>query len=269
MLASASGNQLAARAFAALPRVVRLAALIDVAHVKEPIVLSWSGGKDSSLALDALRRGERFEVVALLTSVTRTYDRIAIHGVRRPLLESQARATGLPLFEIVLEAPTSNAEYEAAFQRAVTELRARFPSLRHLAFGDLFLADVRAYRERLVADAGMVAVFPLWGMNTTALAHRFVNEGYRAHLVCVDTEQLDAQYAGHAFDAALLAALPPGVDRCGENGEFHTFVSDGPIFSAPVPIALGEFVLRDDRFAYRDLLPVSATPGTDESPGSA
>ena len=223
--------------------------------MKAPIVLSWSGGKDSSLALDALRRADRFEVVALMTSVTSTYDRVAIHGVRRALLEAQARATGLPLFEIPLEAPTSNAEYEAAFQRAVKDLRVRFPTLRHLAFGDLFLADVRAYRERLVADAGMKAVFPLWGMNTTSLAHRFVDEGYRAHLVCVDTEQLDAQFAGHTFDAALLAALPSSVDPCGENGEFHTFVSGGPIFSAAIPLTVGELVLREERFAYRDLLP--------------
>lgn len=224
--------------------------------MNEPLVLSWSGGKDSTLALAALRREGRFDVVALMTSVTDTYDRVSIHGVRRSLLDAQARAIGLPLFEIALEAPTTNEAYEAAFLRAVEQLRARFPTLRHLAFGDLFLADVRAYRERLVAAAGMEAVFPLWGADTTALAASFVADGYRAHLVCVDTEQLAAHFAGSAFDAELLAALPSAVDPCGENGEFHTFVSHGPIFSTAVPLTIGELVIRDERFAYRDLLPV-------------
>lgn len=221
----------------------------------QPIVLSWSGGKDSSLALNALRGDERFDVVGLMTSLTTTYDRISIHGVRRALLEAQVAAIGLPLFEIALEAQSSNAAYELAFHRGVAELQAQIPGLRHLAFGDLFLADVRAYRERLVRAAGMEAVFPLWGENTAALAQRFVADGYRAHLVCVDTEQLDARYAGHSFDTELLATLPPSVDPCGENGEFHTFVWDGPIFGRPVRLEVGEVVLRDGRFAYCDLLP--------------
>ena len=223
-----------------------------------PIVLNWSGGKDSSLALAALQRDARFDVVGLMTSVTRGYDRVSIHGVRRSLLTSQAAALGLPLFEVVLEPDCSNAAYESAFRDGAARLRAAFPDLRHLAFGDLFLADVRAYRERLVTTVGMDAVFPLWGEDTTLLAHRFVAEGYRAHLVCVDTQQLDPSFSGAAFDTALLAALPQTVDPCGENGEFHTFVSDGPIFREPIPVVLGELVMRDQRFAYRDLLPAPA-----------
>ena len=229
--------------------------LHGAARMSEPIVLSWSGGKDSSLALEALRHDARFEVVGLLTSVTRGYDRVSIHGVRRTLLEAQARAVGLPLFEVALEPSSSNDAYEAAFRLGVGALRTAFPSLRHLAFGDLYLADVRAYRERLMATVGMTPVFPIWGIDTRALATRFIASGYRAHLVCVDTQQLGGEFAGRLFDDALLSDLPASADPCGEGGEFHTFVSDGPIFSRPVPVTLGEAVLRDERFAYRDLLP--------------
>jgi diphthamide synthase (EF-2-diphthine--ammonia ligase) len=167
------------------------------------------------------------------------------------------------LFEVVLEPACSNDAYEGAFRDAAARVRAAFPGLRHLAFGDLFLADVRAYRERLVSSVDMEAVFPLWGSDTALLARQFVAEGYRASLVCVDTQQLDASFAGASFDDALLAALPAGVDPCGENGEFHTFVSDGPIFREPVPVVAGELVMREQRFAYRDLLPVP-TPTTTE-----
>jgi uncharacterized protein (TIGR00290 family) len=226
--------------------------------VTEPVVLSWSGGKDSTLALAALRRDERFEVVALLTSVTREYDRISIHGVRRALLEAQARALGLPLIELALDPASSNEAYEAAFRAAVDEVRSAFPGVRTIAFGDLFLEDVRVYRERLVATTGMEALFPLWARPTAALAEELVRLGYRAHLVCVDTRQLAARFAGRAFDAALLAELPPGVDPCGERGEFHTFVSGGPVFSRPVPVTPGEVVLREERFAYCDLLPADS-----------
>lgn len=220
----------------------------------EPIVLSWSGGKDSSLALAALRQDTRFEVVALLTSVTRVYDRISIHGVRRSLLEAQAKAIGLPLFEIVLEPVSTNDAYEAAFRTAVQRLRTAYPNLQRVAFGDLFLEDVRAYRERLTDSIGIEAVFPLWGHPTTELAAEFVARGYRAHLVCVDTAQLSAQFAGQEFDEALLRALPETVDPCGERGEFHTFVSSGPIFVEPIRVMRGEVVMRDSRFAYCDLL---------------
>jgi uncharacterized protein (TIGR00290 family) len=216
-------------------------------------VLSWSGGKDSSLALAALRASDEFEPVALLTSVTREYDRISIHGVRRELLLAQAERLGLPLFEVGVQPGGSNDEYEHAFAAGVGEVRRALPAVRHLAFGDLFLADVRAYRERLAGSLGMTSLFPLWGADTRALAGRFVREGYGAHLVCVDTMALDATFCGRRFDDALLRDLPPSVDPCGENGEFHTFVSSGPIFPAPLGVETGETVLRDGRFAYCDL----------------
>jgi uncharacterized protein (TIGR00290 family) len=226
-----------------------------------PIVLSWSGGKDSSLALAALRRDPRYEVLALLTSVTREYDRVSIHGVRRSLLEAQARALDLPLHEITLDAASSYEAYEAAFRRAAEALRLVYPTLRQLAFGDLYLADVRAYRDRLAATADMEGVYPLWGLDPSVLAKRFIAEGYRAHLVCVDTHQIAAHLAGAPYDEALLAELPSSADPCGEGGEFHTFVWDGPIFRVPVPVVVGERVLRNDRFAYCDLLPASAEGG--------
>ncbi len=214
------------------------------------VVLSWSGGKDSSLALAAL--GD--QVVALLTSVTAGYDRISIHGVRRQLLEQQAKALGLPLFEVTLEPQSSNDAYEAAFLEGVARVRAAHPGITHIAFGDLYLMDVRSYRERLVARTGLEPLFPLWGLETKHLAKEFIARGFKAHLVCVDTTQLDGSFSGRAFDDDLLAELPESVDHCGEGGEFHTFVSAGPIFAEPVAIELGERVLRDERFAYCDLL---------------
>lgn len=222
---------------------------------REPVVLSWSGGKDSSLALQALRADPAIEVVALLTTVTRGYDRISIHGVRRALLEAQARAVGLPLHEVTLEPQSSNDAYEAAFAEALTALRATYPDVRRIAFGDLFLEDVRAYRERLLAPLGFEAYFPLWGENTNALARRFIDDGFRARLVCVDTTQLDGAFVGREFNTVLLGDAPASIDPCGERGEFHTFVADGPVFTAPIAYTLGERVLRDGRFAYQDLIP--------------
>lgn len=227
------------------------------APAREPVALSWSGGKDSSLALAALRDDPRYEVVALLTSITSVYDRVSIHGVRRVLVEAQALALGLPLFEVRLEPHSSNEAYEAAFLAALARLRAAHPLVRRVAFGDLYLADVRAYRERLLAAAGLDALFPIWGRDTRTLAREFVAAGFGAHLVCVDTTQLPASFAGRPFDADLLAALPAGVDPCGEGGEFHTFVSAGPIFASPIAVAPGDMVLREERFAYRDLLPAA------------
>ena len=223
--------------------------------MREPVALSWSGGKDSSLALAALRADPRYEVVALLTSITSEYERVSMHGVRRALVEAQADAIGLPLFEITLEPRSSNEAYEAAFLGALEELRAAFPSLRQIAFGDLYLADVRAYRERLLEGTDFRPMFPIWGRDTKQLAQEFIDAGFRATLVCVDTAQLSADFAGRAYDAALLSELPARVDPCGEGGEFHTFVSDGPIFRAPISVERGETVLREERFAYSDLLP--------------
>ncbi|HEX8830039.1 MAG TPA: hypothetical protein VF705_02680 [Longimicrobium sp.] len=222
-----------------------------------PLILSWSGGKDSTLALDALRASGRHAPIVLLTSVTAGYDRIAIHGVRRELLRAQAAALGLPLHEFELRPECTNADYEAAFGAALAEVRDRYGA-RRIAFGDLFLEDVRRYREERVIPLGLEPIFPLWGMDTAALAREFVERGFAARLVCVDTTQLDASFAGRAYDAALLASLPPAVDPCGENGEFHTFVSGGPGFSSTVDYDVGEVVLRMERFAYCDLVPKAA-----------
>jgi len=223
---------------------------------REPVILSWSGGKDSSLALARLREDPGVEVVGLLTSVTRGYERISIHGVRRALLHAQAEALGVPVIEVVLDPACTNDAYEAAFLAALREIRATDGRVKRIAFGDLFLQDVREYRERLIAQAdGWEAFFPLWGLDTKALADTFVRDGYRAHLVCVDTTQLDGRFAGAEFTAGMLAQLPATVDPCGERGEFHTFVSAGPIFARPLAVTRGEVVLREERVAYCDLLP--------------
>jgi uncharacterized protein (TIGR00290 family) len=223
--------------------------------MQQQVILSWSGGKDSALALQSLRADHAFEVVGLLTSVTRGYDRISIHGVRRALLDAQAAAAGLPLHTIELEPACSNDAYEAAFHAGLVRVRSTHPNAKHLAFGDLFLEDIRAYRERALAKSEFTPLFPLWGLDTPALARRFVDDGFVAHVVCVDTTQLDGAFAGRAFDHALLGDLPDGVDPCGERGEFHTFVSAGPIFSRPIPCTTAERVLREDRFMYCDLVP--------------
>ena len=219
------------------------------------VVIAWSGGKDSALALQALRADPAVEPVALLTTVTREYDRISMHGVRRTLLLAQAASLGLPLVEAVIPAKATNEAYEAAMRAAIGETRARFPFVRHIAFGDLFLADVRAYRERQLADTGFEPLFPLWGLDTRALAERFIAEGFEAVIVCVDTQQLPAAFAGRNYDRDLLRELPATVDPCCENGEFHSFVAAGPVFDSRIPFVRGEVVLREGRFAYCDLEP--------------
>jgi uncharacterized protein (TIGR00290 family) len=220
----------------------------------EPIILSWSGGKDSALALAALHDDPAFRVVALLTTITTGYDRISVHGVRRTLLAAQERAIGLPVHEIVIEPQSSNAAYDAAVERALGDVRHRYPDVRRIAYGDLFLEDVRRYREERLAPLGFEGCFPLWGRPTAALAQEFIDCGFQARLVCVDTTQLDAAFAGRTFDPTLLDELPPSVDPCGERGEFHTFVSAGPGFAKQVEYEVGEIVLRDGRFAFCDLV---------------
>ncbi len=218
------------------------------------VVLAWSGGKDSALALQALRADPATAPVALLTTVTREYERISMHGVRRTLLVAQAAAVSLPLVEAVIPAQASNEAYEANMRTALEEIRARFPLVRRIAFGDLFLADVRAYRERQMAGTGFDPLFPLWGLDTGALAERFINEGFEAVVVCADTQQVAASFAGRRYDADLLRDLPATADPCGENGEFHTFVADGPVFASRIPYERGDVVLREGRFAYCDLV---------------
>jgi uncharacterized protein (TIGR00290 family) len=222
----------------------------------KPVVLSWSGGKDSALAYAVLTEDPQTEVVGILTSVTRGYDRVSIHGVRRTLLEAQAAALGLPLTEIGLEPECTNDAYEAAFHAAIDDARQRHPGLAAIAFGDLFLADVRAYRERLLEDTGLTPLFPLWEEPTSEVAERCCDLNVEARLVCVDTTQLPAEFVGRRFDRALLADLPAGVDPCGERGEFHTFVASGPGFAAPIPYILGDVVRRGERFVYCDVLPL-------------
>jgi uncharacterized protein (TIGR00290 family) len=224
------------------------------------VLLSWSGGKDSALALAALAADPGVEVTGLLTSVTREYDRVSIHGVRRALLDEQAAALGLPLTEIVLEPQSSNAAYEEAFLASVENARSQHPDLSAVAFGDLFLTDVRAYRERLLAGTGLTPLFPLWGEPTPALAERCCALGIAARLVCVDTTQLAPDFVGRVFDRRLLGDLPSTVDPCGERGEFHTFVSFGPGFASSVRYSVGEIVRREEeRFVYCDLVPLAST----------
>jgi uncharacterized protein (TIGR00290 family) len=222
---------------------------------RTPVALSWSGGKDSSLALQQLRASGEHDVVALLTTVTRGYDRVSIHGVRRTLLEAQAAALGLPLIEVWLEPTSSDAAYQRAFLDALDALSRQHPAVDQIAFGDLYLRDVREYRDRLLAETRYRGLYPLWGQPTRALAESFVAAGFEATLVCVDETQIDARFAGRRFDRALLAELPSSADPCGENGEFHTFVHGGPILSRPIAVATGELVRRDERFTFCDLLP--------------
>ncbi|OJU85009.1 MAG: ATP-binding protein [Solirubrobacterales bacterium 70-9] len=215
------------------------------------VVLSWSGGKDSALALWTLRE-QGTPPAAILTTINEDYGRISIHGVRRELLHAQAAALGLPLVEVGIPTDCPNELYEERMAAALES--PELTGADAFAFADLFLADIRAYREERLARIGKEAIFPLWGRETAALAREFVDAGFGATLAVVDAEQLDASFVGRRFDAALLADLPDGVDPCGENGEFHTFVDSGPIFDAPIPVVLGE--LRDEgRFVYRDLLP--------------
>lgn len=217
-----------------------------------PVVLSWSGGKDSALALWVMREELGTPPVTLLTTVTEDYGRVSMHGVRRELVRAQAEAVGLPLVEVGIPAACPNEVYE---ERVAAALGAPpLDGVGTVAFADLYLADIRAYREERLAAIGREAMFPLWGRDTAALARRFVEAGFEATLVCVDPRLLDPSFAGRRFDAALLDELPDRVDPCGEDGEFHTFVAAGPIFTAPIEAEVGETVERDG-FVFTDLLP--------------
>ena len=221
--------------------------------MSEPVLLSWSGGKDAAWALHALRQGSEFDVVGLITTVTEGYERIAMHGIHREILQAQARAAGLPVIEARLPQLADNATYEASFAAGLAQARTLFPGLAHVAFGDLFLADVKAYRDELCARLRWTPVFPLFGRDTRELAGEMLDGGLRAVLCCVDTQQLDGRFSGREFDADLLAELPAGVDPCGERGEFHTCVHAGPMFDTALSLRKGEHLLRDDRFAYTEL----------------
>jgi uncharacterized protein (TIGR00290 family) len=220
--------------------------------VTKPILFCWSGGKDSCMALHLLRHDPLCEVVALLTTVTEGYDRISMHGVRRILLERQAAALGLPLEIVTIPPQCVNTEYESRMEAMLLTWKNR--GVTDVAFGDIFLQDLREYREKNLARVGMKALFPVWLRPTRELVLEFIALGFRAVTVCVDPKILDASFVGREIDERFLAALPAEADPCGENGEFHSFVYNGPGFSAPVQFTLGEKVLRDG-FHFCDLLP--------------
>jgi uncharacterized protein (TIGR00290 family) len=219
---------------------------------KTAALLAWSSGKDSAWSLHVLRAAGEVEVVGLLTTVNQAFDRVAMHAVRAELLRAQADAAGLPLWTVPIPWPCSNAAYEAAMTVALD--RARRDGVGAVAFGDLFLEDIRRYREDNLAPTGLAPLFPLWGRPTAPLAREMIAGGLRARLTCVDPRSLDARFAGRDFDEALLAELPAAVDPCGERGEFHSFAYDGPMFSRPVAIRSGEIVARDG-FVFADLVP--------------
>jgi uncharacterized protein (TIGR00290 family) len=215
------------------------------------ILLSWSSGKDSAWSLHVLRQSGEYEVVGLLTTFNEEADRVAMHAVRRELVERQAAAAGLPLWAVQLPWPCSNEQYELLMAEACAKAVAE--GIDGVAFGDLFLEDVRAYREKQLKGTGLVPVFPVWGLPTRVLAEQMIACGTRAKLTCVDTGKLDSSFVGREFDRELLSALPGDVDPCGERGEFHSFVYAGPMFEGAVPVSVGETVVRD-QFAFADLI---------------
>ncbi len=221
--------------------------------MKERILLSWSGGKDSALALRSLFTDKQFDIISLLTTVTDEYDRVSMHGLSRSLLEAQAASLGIPVDIIRIPARASNAMYGRAMGEAMERWRGR--SVRTVAFGDIHLADVRKYREENLGKAGMSAIFPLWGEEPRQLARKFVSSGFNALVTCVDTSMIDPSFSGRELDERFLADLPPGANPCGENGEYHSFVYDGPLFRQPVAWRRGESVLREERFMFTDVLP--------------
>lgn len=204
------------------------------------------------MALERLRDVPDWQIVGLLTTVNRRHDRVAMHGIRRDVLEAQAAALGLSLVVAEMDWPGSNEAYLQSWHKALDETQARWPGLEHCAFGDIHLADVRAWREQQMREHGWNSVFPLWGEDTGRLARHFIDAGHRATLVCVDTQQLGAAFCGRAFDDTLLTELPDGIDACGENGEFHTLTHGGPLFRSDLFLVAGESVLRDERFQFQD-----------------
>lgn len=215
-------------------------------------LIAWSSGKDSAWALHEIRRGGDYEIVAALTTVTDTFARVSMHGVREALLRAQLDAAGLRSIIVRIPFPCPNDVYER--EMAAVLAQAKADGVTHVIFGDLYLTDIRAYREAKLAETGMTAVFPLWQRPTGELAQEMIDAGLEAHLATVDLAKLPSSFAGRRFDHALLSALPAGTDPCGENGEFHSFVNAGPMFARPIRVTVGETVQRDG-FAYADLLP--------------
>ena len=218
-----------------------------------PIILSWSSGKDSAWTLHTLQQDPDYEVVGLLTTVNKKHERVAMHGVRATLLQQQADAAGLPLHALDIPYPCSNEEYETIMRKFVSVMQDK--EIEHIAFGDLFLEDIRAYRESQMQGTGIQPVFPLWEIPTRQLARDMIAGGIEAHITCVDPSKLSPEFAGRRFDQALLNELPENIDPCGENGEFHTCVTAGPMFRHAINVEHGEVVTRDN-FVFADLLPV-------------
>lgn len=221
----------------------------------EKIVFSWSGGKDSARALYEIKRSGNYEVAALLTTVTEDYDRISMHGVPRVLLEEQVRSLGIPLEKIFITKDASNEEYESNMQKVLEKYLAL--GITSVAYGDIFLEDLKKYREDNLAKIGMKGIFPIWKKDSRELALSFIGLGFKAVITCTDSKFLGKGFIGRKFDEGFLSDLPSGVDPCGENGEFHSFVYDGPIFNEPLSFTKGEIVLRDERYYFCDLIPAT------------
>jgi uncharacterized protein (TIGR00290 family) len=237
---------------AAVDRPVGSLRPMEATSQREPVLVSWSGGKDSCMALREILNDPGLRVEALLTTITSDYDRISMHGVRRALLERQADSLGIPLHQISISKNAMNVEYETKMAEAFAIYREH--GTNRVAFGDLFLEEIRAYRERLLTGQGMLGLYPLWQRDTLALIREFLHQGFKTAVVCVDPRQLDPSFLGRVIDEEFLSQLPAAVDPCGENGEFHTFVFDGPIFRYPIKIEFGEKVCRDS-FWFCDLVP--------------
>jgi len=224
--------------------------------IKEPVVLSWSGGKDSAMVAYHLLASQKYEIAALLTTVTEDFDRISMHGVRRELLERQAESLAIPLHMVMIPKDCPNEIYEGRMNHAFSHFKAR--GITKIAFGDLFLADIKQYRDERLAQAGMAGLYPIWLRDTHELVRTFIGLGFRAKLACVDTHAIDASFAGRELDARLLEDLPPSADPCGEHGEYHSFVYAGPIFKKTIDCKAGETTLRASRFNYCDIVSFSA-----------
>jgi uncharacterized protein (TIGR00290 family) len=233
---------------------------IGVKGVKEKVILCFSGGKDSVLALYELLKHDDYEVAGFLTTITQGYGRIAMHGVRANLLELQTKSLGMRLEKVMIPKNSSDEEYESRMRAVLEKYVAS--EIHTIAFGDIFLEDIRKQRESNLSKMGMKAIFPLWKNNTAELAQEFIKLGFKAVITCIDGDIFDKTYAGKAFDKEFLCEIPCGTDPCGENGEFHSFVYDGPIFSERISHTVGKVVLREERFYYCDLTAVENCPGT-------
>jgi uncharacterized protein (TIGR00290 family) len=223
----------------------------------EKILFGWSGGKDSAMALYEIKKNNEYQVVSLLTTITEDYDRISMHGVRRTLVEQQAQSLNIPLYKVLIPKTCSNEIYAAKMTEALNKFKQ--DGVEKVAFGDIFLEDVKKYREDNLAKLNMKGIFPIWGRDSAELAHSFIALGFKSVISCIDTKVLDKKFLGRQFDEDFLAELPPNIDPSGENGEFHSFVYDGPIFKQRIGYNLGEMVLRDS-FHFCDLIPKYSPP---------